>query len=93
MINKTIRDFVAENAPSLVEFNTGGGIDYFGRTLQTGYQVIVCAVDEAGSPDTLDDEANLMIWTDESWEEWITLYFPKASDAYIACHNMEADSI
>lgn len=92
MIDHTIRDYVAKNAPSLIEINTGGGIDYFGKQLETGQWVIVAAEDDAGSPEGVEQEASIYIWLDDDWMEWIKIWFPSAREAYIACHCMEGDS-
>lgn len=92
-INPDIQEYVKENARSLEYIGTGGGIDYFGRWLDDGRCAIVCCQDDAGSPDDLDDGADLIIWQDVNWESWIRFSFGTAKEAYDALHSMEEGEV
>ena len=88
-IDRSVYDYALKNG--FEGIGTGGGFDYMAMRLENGYTVIICDPDDAGSPESLDSPAALMIMTDlvkeplhldyGEWENSISIAFDTAKDA------------
>lgn len=92
-IPKDIQDKAETLGLELV--STGGGFDYVFKDLGVNEkngdpcQAIVCAWNDAGSPQGLKDKACINVYFDENWTDWISIPFKTANDALVAMATLD----
>ena len=78
-IPKSVYDFGMEHG--LDSMATGGGFDYLYKPMEGGMMAVIRSGEDAGSPEDLDEQTDIMIYLNYEWEEFVSVPFPSARAA------------